>query len=75
MPSTLRFPALMELPNFYPDLFLVPKKVTRTLEHEFFACVAIAGEWLFIGSPARKWFRRIPNHLRPTAMFPIHDDE
>ena len=30
MPSTLRFPALMELPNLYPELLLLAKKVTRT---------------------------------------------
>ena len=30
MPSTRRFPAFTEPPNLYPELFLLPKKVTRT---------------------------------------------
>jgi hypothetical protein len=49
MPGTLRFSALVELPNLFPQLLLFEKKVPLIREHQFLGRGAIPGERPFVG--------------------------
>jgi hypothetical protein len=48
MPRAFRFPALVKLPDFHFELFLLVREIPLVGDHEFFACGAIFPERFFI---------------------------